>query len=258
MSEESKEQKKRIVTELKFPLPDVRISFDSHFDIISAYVVASSNGKDPVGYKELEPYVKMDSTMISGCNKFFQHLGIITPSEKNGKYLPTNLAIELHNGHKWKNDEQTKSTLRNILDKSWFWNQTRQFLEVNDTTTRSELIQKLGLTCGADPEKHTRALDKLIEYMQFAELIKDTDGKISLNASLSSQSNAPPKLLVPAKDDLSDSIQNTADERIIPISSLPNVTLGITVTPDMSEEQIRKTIRIVIDEINKIQNGKRE
>jgi hypothetical protein len=94
--------------------------------------------------------------------------------------------------------------------------------------------------------------------MQFAELIKDTDGKISLNASLLLQSNPQPKLIVPIKDDLSDSTQKTADERTIPIYNLPNITLGITITPDMPEEQIRKTIRIVIDEINKIQNGKGE
>ena len=44
-----KEHKKRIVTELKHPLPDKNISFESHFDIISAYVVASGKGKNEVG-----------------------------------------------------------------------------------------------------------------------------------------------------------------------------------------------------------------
>lgn len=256
MSEEQKDQKKRIVTELKFPLPDVRVSFDSHFDIISAYVVASNNGKDPVGYKELEPYVKIDSTMVSGCNKFFQHLEIITPSDKIGKYLPTNLAIELHNGRKWKNDELTKSTLRKILDKSWFWIQTRQFLEVNETTGKAELVQKLGLMSGADPDKHTRALDKLIEYMRFAELIKEVDNKISLNISLPSESKDSPTLQ--SQEQNSDKQSVTPVESHMPVSGLPNITLGIMITSDMTEDQIRKNVRTIIDEIKKIQSEEQE
>lgn len=260
MSEEQKDQKKRTVTELKFPLPDRRVSFDSHFDIISAYVVASNNGKDPIGYKKLMPYIKIDPVIVSGCNKFFQHLGIIQPSEKNGQYVPTNLAVDLHNGRKWKNEELTKSTLRKILDNSWFWNQTKQFLEVNGTTTRSELVQKLGLMCGADPTKHTRAIDKLVEYMQFAELIKEEDGKISLNVSLSSENkNTSTPIIVQNKNEQSVDKQNVlSTEKLASIQNLPNIALGIMITPDMSEEQIRKAVRTVIDEIKKIQSEQQE
>lgn len=67
MSEE-KEQKKRVTTELKHPLPDVRISLDSQFNIIAAYAVASNNGKNSIQYKELAPYLKIDPQMVSGCN----------------------------------------------------------------------------------------------------------------------------------------------------------------------------------------------
>lgn len=184
MSEEQKQPKKRNVTELKYPLPDVRVSLDSQFDIIAAYVVASNNGKNHVGYKELAPYIKVDSTMVSGCNKFFQHLGLIKPSEKSGKYVSTKLANELHNARKWKNDELLKTTLQKILETSWFWNQTKQYLEVNESTTKNELTQKLGLACGADPQKHRRALDKLIEYLQNAELILEDNGNFKLNTSI--------------------------------------------------------------------------
>lgn len=247
-----KNSQKRIVSDLKFPLPDTRSSFETQLDIIKAYVVTSNIGKEPVGYKELESSVKIEPTTVSGCNKFFQHLGIIEMSEKTGKYLPTALSIELYNGLKWKNAELTKSVIRKIVDKSWFWNTTRQFLEVNESANRSELVQKLGITCSADPQKHTRALDKLIEYLKYGDLIREVDGVISLNSSLTADS--------PDVQHTNDVVQPlkinedviTSGRDLTPIVDNIDITLGIMIDASMSEEQIRKTVRVIIDEIKSI------
>ena len=254
---EEKEQKKRVVTELKHPLPDVRVSLDSHFDIIAAYVVAANNGKNNVGYKELAPYLKIDPQMVSGCNKFFQHLGLITTSEKGGKYTPTRLAVDLQNARKGKNDELIKSILRKILENSWFWTQTRQYLEVNESASRDELIQKLGLTCGADPKKHRRALDKLIEYMQVSDLIQDSDNSFKLNAKTSNElenQNVEQKQTEESKQQ--DNFYQMGTNAVTFHSKPLNISLGLVIDPETSEEQIRKTIRIVVDELKKIQQEK--
>lgn len=255
MSEE-KEKKIRIVTELKYPLPDVRLSFDSQFDIISAYVVASGGIKSPVGYKELKPYVKVDATMVSGCNKFFQHLGLIKPSDKTGKYTPTDIAVELHNGKKWKNENVVKNALRKVLDSSWFWNQTKQYLEINESATKEELRDKLGFICGADPQKHVRALDKLIEYMQFADLIKENDGRFVISDTYT---HAPPSQEESHKKTESKIIskpQHSTNEEITVTSKQIGINFGIMINPETTEEQIRKAVRTVVDELEKIQKEK--
>lgn len=258
MSEEKK-RRKRIVTELKYPLPDKHISFDSYFGIISAYVVASSNGKKEVGYKELEPYIKVNSNVVSGCTKFFHHLGLIEPGQKSSRYKSTSLAEELHNAIKWDNPELKKSTLAKILENTWFWNQTKQYLEVNKTSTRDQLIQKLGLGCGADPVKHKRAIEKLIDFMQTADLIQEKDEKFELSTKISQplenqsiEKYQEPSIENKPKDDTVKLENKTMGFSIGKI----NLSFGLLINPETSEEQIRKTVRTVVDELEKIQKEK--
>ena len=256
---EKKERKKRTVTRLKHPLPDVRISFDSHFDIIAAYVVASDNGKKEVEYKELAPYLKIALQTVGGCNKFFQHLGLLTPSEKGKSYTPTKLAIDLHNARKWKNDQVIKSTLRQILKHSWFWIHTKQYLDVNGSVNREDLIRQLGLECRADPQKHKLALSKLIEYIQNADLIKENSGRFELNSESFQNSENGIDMSSPAKKPtLQDNYSKPKDSTTTFHTGSVNVSLGLLINPETSEEQIRKTIRTVIDELTAIQKEKEE
>ena len=254
MSEE-KEKKVRIVSELKYPLPDNRISLDSHFDIIKAYVVASNNGKTPAGYKELAPFIKIDSTLVSGCNKFFENIGIITKSE-GGKYLPTENTIELFNALQWKNEELIKKTLQKILESTWFWIQTKQYLTVNESASREELIQKLGLGCGADPQKHTRALEKLIDYMKNSNLIKEDNGLFVINKNTISTPSHKEEHLQ-NKPEIVSNLQNSTNKTMTTPKQI-DMTFGIIINPETSEEQIRKAVRTVVDELGKIQKEKRE
>lgn len=255
MSKE-KEQKKRAVIELKYPLPDVRVSLDSQFDIISAYVVATNNGKKHVGWKELAPYLKIIPQSASGCNKFFQHLGLIEVSEKNRKYAATKLASELHNANKLKNNELIKSTLRKILENSWFWIQTKQYLEVNESVSPEELIGKLSIGCGADLQKYKYALKKLVEYMQSADLIKENNSRFELNIKLpgnieNQSAEQTQSAELKPQNNFNKSNKNTTAIH----SDSINVYFGVLINPQMTEEQIRKTVRIVLDELQK--NSKR-
>lgn len=260
MSDEQKpSQKKRTKTELKHPLPDNRVSLDSHFDIISAYVVASSNGKNPVGYKELESFIKINSTLVSGCNKFFKHLGLIEVVEKTGKYKPTVLAEELHKARQWNDDNLKKSTLEKIIKNSWFWTQTHQYLQINKTASRDELIQKLGLACAADPKKHHNAIDKLIEYMQNAELIKENEGKFILNSERQDPQNNQTN-----SNTYEEQTQNSPEplknktQTIYKNETQFGINFGIIINPETNEEQIRKAVRTMVDELYKIQKEKEE
>ncbi len=251
---EGKEKKKGANAELKYPLPDKRISLDSHFDIIKAYVVASNNGKNPAGYKELEPFNKIITTLVSGCNKFFENLEIITKSEV-GKYLPTEKGIDLCKALQWKDENLIKEAMQKIVESTWFWNQTKQYLMINEHVTRDELIQKIGLNCEADPQKHTRSLDKLIEYMMTAKLIVEKDGKFILGKTEKHENGSKPKILLDP-----NKVEESKSNIVKPVynSSEINMSFGLLINPETSEEQIRKSIRVIVDELEKIQQEKTE
>lgn len=170
---------KRIVAKLKHPLPSYRISFEKHFEIIKAYVVASKEGKEPVGWKNFQKLVSMHPTLISANNKFFEDLGLIKEIEgKPGMYVPTEKAIEFSKVKDW-NEEEANNILRGFILNSWFWESANQLLNIRRTVDKGELINKLGFDSGADHQKHLPSLNVLVEYLKYVELIKEENGKVT-------------------------------------------------------------------------------
>lgn len=89
--------KKQVVkSNLKYPLPSKRISFETQLDLIKAYVVVSKDGKEPVNYNSFKSLVDLHPTVISSNNEFFENIGLIKEVKgKRGNYLPTEEAIKL-------------------------------------------------------------------------------------------------------------------------------------------------------------------
>jgi hypothetical protein len=249
---EQKKETKRVYVKSnpKYALPESRISFDNHLEIIKAYVVVSKNGKEGVTYRNFKTVVDLHPTIISGNNEFFEYVGLIREVEgQRGKYLPTEKAIKLYNALKWKKEEEVKLSLREMLSPLWFWNLTKQVLDVKGSTTRDEIRTKLGYESDADPKKHKTSLNVLIDYLVYAGLIKeDEDG--NLTCGVTEVPSVPPEKLVETPVTKIDS-----GEKPIPLVQ-PQLVLGILLTPDMSEEQIRKCLRTIMDEWKKLsENG---
>lgn len=241
--QETKRKIKRIrrVTKVKHPLPDVRSKFEQHFDIIKAYVVASNEGKIPVSWKDFKTLIDFNVQYVSGNNKFLENLGLIIRAEKNkGKYLPTNTAVELYNALKWKKEAKAKSILYKVLVSSWFFASTKQLLELKGSATERELLEKLGYDVEADPEKHINALKVLIEYMTFAALINCDNDTFTLLETPSEEEE-----LLEAKDKESPPLKPKEVK-------YPPMLIGIMITPGMGEEDIRKAVRIILEEVRRI------
>ena len=174
-----KEKAKRAITKLKHPLPSYRLAFDKHFEIIKAYVVASNEGNKAISWKDLTKIVSVNPSLVSANNKFFQDLGLIREAEKQrGKYYPTKNAVDFSKIRDWDEDK-AKNILRELILKSWFWESTRQLLEVRKKVSEKELLGKLGIDSGADPKKHLPSLKVIVEYLKYVELICEEDGTIT-------------------------------------------------------------------------------
>jgi len=236
--QENTGKKRRVRTSLKHPLPDNRASFENHLHIIKAYVIVSKEGKEPVNYTSFKTLVDVNPQIVSGNNKFFVDIGIVKTAEgERGKYIPTKATIKLYNALKWNKEDEIKSLLTGILSTSWFWDITKQLLDVKGTVIREKLREKLGYESGADPKKHNSSLNVIIEYLLFAGLIKEEEGNITYSKHTT----------IASKKTISREETKTASPSV---KAQP--VFGVLINPEMSEDQIRKAIKVVYDEWKKL------
>ncbi|WP_456330531.1 hypothetical protein [Archaeoglobus sp.] len=176
-------KRKRTVTKTKYPLPDSRSKFEQHLQIIQAYASISNDGKKAVHWKDFENIVDFNPQYVSGNNNFMMSLGLLEKAKEKGKhgyYIPTKVCLDLSNAIKWNEEDEAKSILRDILIDSWFYNSVKKVLEVQKLADEETLTKRIGKDAHADPEKHYNSLKILIEYLKFAELIKEENGKYFL------------------------------------------------------------------------------
>ena len=251
MSKTTDKSKKTVTrTKPKFVLPDPSASFERHLELLKAYVVLSKSGKEGVTYKSFKGYVDLSPFVISSNNAFLKDIGIIEEVEKQrGAYVPTESAIRLYNALKWEKNPEIQSILSDLLKTSWFWSFAKQLLELEGKASRTELKEKLGFESNADPKKHTVSLNVLVDYLLKAGLIVEQDGNIALKSTQEQGAASEPSHI-----EVLSAIQSTPGTKSEvlgrdPIKQPTTVLIGILVTPEMSEEQIRKTIRIVLSEL---------
>jgi len=243
---EDAEGKARHGTRPRYPLPDGQTPFDKHFEILKAYVEASENGEQPVSYVQLKGLVTVPPERVSGNNKFLESIGLIAEAkDSRGKYLPTQRTVNLVNALKW-DEQRAKGILTDVLSDSWFSRSARQLLAVRQKVTRSELTAKLGFDAGADPRRHVSSLDVLVSYLVRAGLIDEVDG--SLTSGTESGQEGEPVTVTGASS--TEDTSRPASDLAFHAFGVP-VLFGILITPETSEEAIRRAVKTVADELMK-------
>jgi hypothetical protein len=238
--------KARVLSHLKYPLPDPDLSFQRHWEILKAYVLTSKEGKEPVSYKDFGN-LTVSPNHISANNKFFESIGFISRAEgTHGKYVPTPAGIAIDRDLAWKKEANAKARLSELLAKSWFWQSAKNLLHMREKVLASDLVDQLGYDSGADPIKHKPALGVLIEYLQFSELIIDQDGSSILGPASSREK-------ITQVESASRQGSNSGTEKQLRSSLTANtsIILGVLITPETAEDKIRKTIQIILEEIGR-------
>jgi len=239
MSEEKVELKgkKREKRKIKYPLPDAHLTLDKQLEVLRGYVVASEKGSKSVGYEEVARLVSIGKSRVSGCNKFFESVGLLKSVKgQRGKYMPSNEVIDWNNKYQW-DSESAKLILKPLFEETWFAKLTKKSLEVKSEISEKELISKLGVEAEASPQDEP-ALRQLIEYMATFKVIeKDEKQNISMSVGGISKVEEGEKE-VKIEKEYKNPIQ-------------VNIFLGINISPEMPEEELRRVVRIFIDEIKR-------
>ncbi len=238
--------KARATAQPKFPLPNPDISFERHWEILKAYVLTSKEGAVPLSYKDFGR-LTVSPTHISANNKFFESIGLISRVEGTvGKYVPTQAGITIQRELTWKRDANARARLAELLKKSWFWESTKNLLSMRGKAALSEIIDQLGYDAGADPAKHKSSLGVLVEYLLFSQSVVEEDGLLILREA--DQAGKPS-----ADESLPTSIAGPAKPDILPSSDVRDgrIMFGILISPESTEDQIRRAVRTILDEIGR-------
>lgn len=135
---------------------------------------------------------------------------------------------------------KSKSLFKKILSNTWFVELTRKILKVKHNIKIDGLIKELGRECNADPSKDIRALKRLVEWMKWANIIKEEEEKIFLVEPTPSEEEA---------------------EGIVPLSTmltvreLPSsftIQLIVQVMKDMTKEDLIKIIKTIKEALKEV------
>lgn len=243
----------RSVTQLKYPLPHPGLSFERHLELVKAYSVLSKEGKDAVNYKDVGKTIS--PFKVSGNSKFFENIGILSRAEGQGRYKPTEDALDIYRDLVWKKETGAKSKIRTLVLRSWFWETTKNLLSIKSSISEDDLIQQLGREAGADPRIHTPSLRVLISYIRFADLLVEEDGMLTLSGVSG--------LVMPQEGEKPsgvDGIRSSApiaeiDQNTIRSGQVP-IVIGVLVQADTPEDQIRRAVRIILDATGRAENSR--
>lgn len=233
---------------LKYIFPNERISLDKELEIIKGLVVFSEEGRRPVNYKEIKTGTY--HAEISRELTFLDSVGL-AQTEKRGEYLPTEICIEFKNRFEW-DQEDAKNYLNQLILETWFGKLTKNFLMVKETVEKEDLFKELGKKAKADREKDKKKIYRLIEWMQWVNLIEEKDNKISF---LSKDNSKTEKKIIDIKPPTSKKIEELKSLEGLNMLQiklnektgvLNNIKFLINITPELTKDDIKKMLKNLI------------
>ena len=176
-------QKKMMRSKKKFSLPQKRMSFENELAVLKGVVEFSERGNKSVTYKDIK-IPGVCSTNVSSELSFLRSIDLLRDGDKRGTYIPTQQAINFVNNLNWNKEVEAKRILRQMLLKTWFGNLTIGLLKIKELSIEG-LISELGKEAMADPKKDRKSIERLIEWLKYAEIIEiSEDNKVNLKEAI--------------------------------------------------------------------------
>lgn len=220
------------------------MTIKKQIDVLKAYVTASNGGKNPVGYKDVATLMHLHPTRVSGCNKFFENIGLIKSVEKQrGKFLPSNEVIEFKNKSTW-DLEDAKKHVKPLIESSWFGKLTKKMLDLKESVTETELISSFGKEVGAEEDQEVN-LKRLVEYLEFFNVIeKDESGNYRIPKAIKKLPKEKPE-----KPEFKEEIKKVIEKKVVAGIRQYNINFNLEVGPNTTKEQLKSMLKLISDVI---------
>ena len=138
-------------------------------DILKAYVIASSQGTDPVAYKDVAVVANRHPTDVSKNNAFLSDSGFIV-SERRGYFKPAPETTEFAKQAPW-DDEGAKRHIRRLIDTTWYGQLVQQKFQMHNSQSKQDLIKAFGIKATPDQSDANR-LDLLLEFLVYFDYLQ--------------------------------------------------------------------------------------
>jgi len=221
----------------KHSLPRGDIKFENEIAILKGFVEFSNKGKKPVKYDEIR-VIKVHKTIISSELNFFADIGL-AEKVKGSRYRPTSKTIDFVNNLNWGKEKKAKNVLRSVLLDCWFGKLVSKLLTISVEVTVDDLIQELGIEAEADPEKDKKSVERLVEWLEYANVIEmDENKKVTLKQD---------SILAPEEVQETTIETTKKEEKQLQKISKAEISISflVQVTPQTKKEEIEKIIKII-------------
>ena len=162
---------------------------DTLVKIIKGYVVASNAGESPVKYTDVASVTGIHPGIVSANNSFLLESQILT-SPKYGYYVPSEEAVRYAREAAWAEDK-AKGYLRRLAARCWYGQVVIQSFALRPSLTRLDFKKSLAMKAGAT-EGDAAALEKLIDFIIYTELVLEDDAGTLTKGNLDEVEVQPP------------------------------------------------------------------
>lgn len=243
MDEHKKEKTAKRKTIRKYSLPEKRIKFEKEIEILRGLMEFSKKGETPVNYKDIKGLGS--NTYISSELAFLADAGL-AEKQKGSKYIPTPEVVKAVNYLKSGKEKDAKEILNSLLRKSWFGDLTIRILNVKREINKRDLMQELCSEAEGDLEKDEKAIEKLLKWLEYAEIIEiDENDMVHLKEVPTYKEETG----IPQYEKTESEIKSTesvAAKEIKEGKALTlNLTINIQIDSETDVEKIREIIRII-------------
>lgn len=224
-------------------IPYNKLAIKKQLNILESLIDKYHKENQAISYKDIGG-IHASKENVSCSLPFYANIGWLIKSR--GKYTPSKKLIHYFKGLDKRKSQKELSQL--LLENCNVAKEIIFFIKQKPKSDRESIIKYLGTRFNF-LEKDKKSLNRLLELLISLEILK-TDDKGSLFREEVERDTSP---VTPPQEKQREKVETK-------VISLPevqegvNIYVGIMLTPKMSEDQMRKSIRIVLEEIKKLRN----
>lgn len=222
-----------------------KLAIKKQINILKSLVDKYEKEHRSISYKDIGD-IHASKTNVSSSLSFYANISWLIKS--GAKYTPSENLICYFKGLDKEKSRKELSQL--LLQNCGVIEGIKFFIKQKSKSNRESIIKYLGTRFGL-LEKDRKSLNKLLDLLIFLEILEiDDNGNLFLKEA--------------EEDTAPTAIPQERQKEKVEFKKLPifatqekvNVCIGIMLTPEMTEEQMRKSIRIVLEEIRELRSRK--
>lgn len=226
-------------------LPTNELIIEKQFSILEALVKLYRRNKRPISSKDLKG-IHSDQTRVGMTLPFYSTINWLEEPTRY-EYIPTDDLIQFFVGPDKKsaiNNLAQKIEISTIGEKMFFYLSQRK-----TSVTKEDIINYLGAQFKLI-ESDKPKIERFIEILLRLGTLKISDDLVFLDLDMKNE------VISESKEKPNDPIIENDVEKSEKIGEIDiskfNITLSILINPETDEEKIRRTIRIILEELNSV------